>query len=104
MGRVEAEPESLSKPYSSLPNRTVQAANGIDYAYRDTGHPPRTVEAFLHENRELFRYRPSRRQLTGAVRTRLASASDGRRREHQGFRTRRRTPWRRLGASSGTPS
>ena len=55
MGGVEAEPESLSKPYSSLPNRTVQAANGIDYAYRDTGHPPRTVEAFLHENRELFR-------------------------------------------------
>ena len=52
---LRRSPESLSKPYSSLPNRTVQAANGIDYAYRDTGHPPRTVEVFPHENRELFR-------------------------------------------------
>ena len=27
----------MTKPYSSLPNRSVRAANGIDYAYRDTG-------------------------------------------------------------------
>ena len=24
-------------PYSGLPNKLVRAANGIDYAYRDTG-------------------------------------------------------------------
>src|ERR1700761_2935339 len=29
----------MPQPYSALPNDTVRAANGIDYAYRDTGGP-----------------------------------------------------------------
>jgi hypothetical protein len=27
----------MPEPYSALPNTTIHAANGIDYAYRDTG-------------------------------------------------------------------
>jgi pimeloyl-ACP methyl ester carboxylesterase len=34
-------------PYSALPNSTVQAANGIGYAYRNTGGHERTVPLFL---------------------------------------------------------
>jgi hypothetical protein len=26
-----------TSPYSGLPNKLVKAANGVDYAYRDTG-------------------------------------------------------------------
>jgi pimeloyl-ACP methyl ester carboxylesterase len=34
-------------PYSALPNSTVRAANGIDYAYRDTGGREGTVPLVL---------------------------------------------------------
>jgi pimeloyl-ACP methyl ester carboxylesterase len=34
-------------PYSALPNSTVRAANGIDYAYRDTGGRDGTVPLVL---------------------------------------------------------
>jgi pimeloyl-ACP methyl ester carboxylesterase len=34
-------------PYSALPNSTVQAANGISYAYRDTGGDEGTVPVVL---------------------------------------------------------
>jgi pimeloyl-ACP methyl ester carboxylesterase len=34
-------------PYSAVPNRTVQAANGINYAYRDTGGHGGTVPLVL---------------------------------------------------------
>ncbi len=38
---------SQVKPYSALPNSTVRAANGIDYAYRDTGGRDGTVPLVL---------------------------------------------------------
>ena len=28
---------TTTSPYSGLPNKLVRAANGVDYAYRDTG-------------------------------------------------------------------
>lgn len=30
-------PAQQDSPYSGLPNKLARAANGIDYAYRDTG-------------------------------------------------------------------
>jgi hypothetical protein len=33
----DTKPEHQDGAYSGLPNKTVRAANGIDYAYRDTG-------------------------------------------------------------------
>jgi hypothetical protein len=32
-------------PYSGLPNNLVRAANGIDYAYRDTGPGARAASS-----------------------------------------------------------
>jgi hypothetical protein len=34
--------------YSSLPNKLVSAANGIDYAYRDTGEGAVPLVLFQH--------------------------------------------------------
>ena len=33
----DTSPAHRDRPYSALPNKLVSAANGIDYAYRDTG-------------------------------------------------------------------
>ena len=34
------EGSTVMATYSSLPNKLVSAANGVDYAYRDTGEWP----------------------------------------------------------------
>jgi hypothetical protein len=34
--------------YSGLPDKLVRAANGIDYAYRDTGPTASAVHVFAH--------------------------------------------------------
>ncbi len=45
-GTITANPSEQTSTYSELPNLQVSAANGIDYAYRDTS-PPNTVDVPL---------------------------------------------------------
>jgi pimeloyl-ACP methyl ester carboxylesterase len=63
----------MPQPYSELPNRAVQAANGVTYAYRDTGGSDGTVPLVLlqHFRGNLDNWDPALAGLIPAARLKI---------------------------------
>src|SRR5215470_2987557 len=49
----------MTTPYMKLPNQRVSAANGIDYAYRDTGQGPVPLVLLQHFRGNLDNWDPA---------------------------------------------
>jgi hypothetical protein len=64
--------------YSSLPNKLVSAANGIDYAYRDTGEGAVPLVLFQHFRGNLDNWDPALIDDLAAERRVVTRASFGR--------------------------
>jgi hypothetical protein len=64
----------MSKTYAELPNERVSGANGVDYAYRDTGGEKTPLVSLQHFRGNLDSWDPA---LAGGHVGRLGTRADG---------------------------